>query len=464
MSAAPRRGDDRRRSWCSSPPWQSRSSRSHSSGCCSARRGRDLWSDLSSRERTRGAAPVARVLASGPRRCRSCSACPSRGCSLAVDFVGRPLGACAGAAADGGAAGRRRRRPALRVRARRPRRRAALRLVRSPAHVQHRWRDPRRDVRRDAVPRDHRRGRSPVDRHSLRGRGGDARSRALDDVPARHAAVPRTVARRRSGAGVGPRARRVRRHDHVRRQHPGTHADDAARGVPRARVEPRERDRPEPRAHRGLDRRAGRRCATAGSRRLQDEPRGDASRRDRSAPSSSTSTSRPATTRSSRSSDRTARGRRRSSASSPGCCASTRATSGSTTWCSTSRAAARTSCRERRSIGVVFQDYLLFPFLDARENVAFGLRSRGVAKRDGARRELTSGYDESASAITRDQKPRALSGGQAQRVALARALAGKPAAPAPRRTARRARCRHAGRDPTRSPPAPRRRSRACGSS
>ncbi len=37
---------------------------------------------------------------------------------------------------------------------------------------------------------------------------------------------------------------------------------------------------------------------------------------------------------------------------------------------------------ERRPIGMVFQDYLLFPFLSARENVAFGLRSRGVAKRE----------------------------------------------------------------------------------
>ena len=40
---------------------------------------------------------------------------------------------------------------------------------------------------------------------------------------------------RRCRAGVGARARRVRRHDHVRRQHPGTHADDAARGLPAPR-------------------------------------------------------------------------------------------------------------------------------------------------------------------------------------------------------------------------------------
>jgi molybdate transport system ATP-binding protein len=80
---------------------------------------------------------------------------------------------------------------------------------------------------------------------------------------------------------------------------------------------------------------------------------------------------------------------------------------------------------ERRSVGVVFQDYLLFPHMSALENVAFGLRSRGMPRgkaRDRAREWLERlGL---ASHLT--ARPRALSGGQAQRVALARALATDP--------------------------------------
>ena len=67
---------------------------------------------------------------------------------------------------------------------------------------------------------------------------------------------------------------------------------------------------------------------------------------------------------------------------------------------------------ERRPIGFVFQDYLLFPHLSALENVAFGLRARGLGR---------VGLAGQAGA-----RPRALSGGQAQRVALARALVAGP--------------------------------------
>ncbi|MQA24076.1 MAG: ATP-binding cassette domain-containing protein [Micromonosporaceae bacterium] len=79
----------------------------------------------------------------------------------------------------------------------------------------------------------------------------------------------------------------------------------------------------------------------------------------------------------------------------------------------------------RRSVGVVFQDYLLFGHLTALENVAFGPRSRGVATRD-ARRLAAGWLDRVGLAHVARARPGALSGGQAQRVALARALAVDP--------------------------------------
>jgi molybdate transport system ATP-binding protein len=80
---------------------------------------------------------------------------------------------------------------------------------------------------------------------------------------------------------------------------------------------------------------------------------------------------------------------------------------------------------ERRPIGVVFQDYLLFPYLTARDNVAFGLRNQGVSRRD-ARRRADEWLERVGLADLAGNKPRSLSGGQAQRVALARALATNP--------------------------------------
>jgi molybdate transport system ATP-binding protein len=80
---------------------------------------------------------------------------------------------------------------------------------------------------------------------------------------------------------------------------------------------------------------------------------------------------------------------------------------------------------ERRPVGVVFQDYLLFPHLSVLENVAFSPRARGVAKQE-ARRRATEWLDRLGLADLARRRPTALSGGQAQRVALARALAGEP--------------------------------------
>lgn len=81
---------------------------------------------------------------------------------------------------------------------------------------------------------------------------------------------------------------------------------------------------------------------------------------------------------------------------------------------------------ERRGVGLVFQDFLLFPHLTIRDNVAFAARVRdggwtpARAKADPwlARFDLTE---------LAQRHPDALSGGQAQRVALARALAAEPA-------------------------------------
>jgi molybdate transport system ATP-binding protein len=80
---------------------------------------------------------------------------------------------------------------------------------------------------------------------------------------------------------------------------------------------------------------------------------------------------------------------------------------------------------ERRPIGFVFQDYLLFPHLSALENVAFGLRARGVPRAQ-ARRRAAAWLERVGLADHARSRPSALSGGQAQRVALARAMAGDP--------------------------------------
>lgn len=81
---------------------------------------------------------------------------------------------------------------------------------------------------------------------------------------------------------------------------------------------------------------------------------------------------------------------------------------------------------EQRSVGVVFQDYLLFPHLTVLENVSFGLRSRGISPTETAARSRSwlqkLGIDELET-----RRPGDLSGGQAQRVALARALVTDPA-------------------------------------
>jgi molybdate transport system ATP-binding protein len=80
---------------------------------------------------------------------------------------------------------------------------------------------------------------------------------------------------------------------------------------------------------------------------------------------------------------------------------------------------------ERRPVGMVFQNYLLFPHLSVIENVAFGLRARGVSRRE-ARQQAAGWLERIGLSAKAEEKPRALSGGQGQRVALARALATSP--------------------------------------
>ena len=87
--------------------------------------------------------------------------------------------------------------------------------------------------------------------------------------------------------------------------------------------------------------------------------------------------------------------------------------------------AGRAVAPERRGIGMMFQEHLLFPHLDVRDNVAFGLRCHG-RRPAVARAEADVWLDRYGLGDLGERRPHELSGGQAQRVALARALAPRP--------------------------------------
>jgi len=78
-----------------------------------------------------------------------------------------------------------------------------------------------------------------------------------------------------------------------------------------------------------------------------------------------------------------------------------------------------------RDVNTVFQDYALFPHLSVLDNVAYGLRMKGVRKAD-RRRKAAAALEQVALGGFGDRHPGQLSGGQRQRVALARALVNQP--------------------------------------
>ena len=79
----------------------------------------------------------------------------------------------------------------------------------------------------------------------------------------------------------------------------------------------------------------------------------------------------------------------------------------------------------KRDVNTVFQSYALFPHLSIFENVAFGLRRRGVKGGD-LRKRVGDSLELVGLAGLERRKPRQLSGGQQQRIALARALVNRP--------------------------------------
>src|SRR5262245_47160299 len=320
--------------------------------------------------------------------------------------------------AAGPATGRRRRRPGHRARPQRLRREAAGRGARDHRPVHDDGGRDRPHLRLDAVLRAQRRGCVALLRRGVRRRRGHPGRRPVDDVPPGDASARTPRRARRGRAGLGTVARRVRRHDHVRRQLPRHHPDHALADLHPAPERPAGRPHGQHGAARGLGRRP----------RPPPQPMADP----------------PVTTGLASSGlaiDVTVPGRVTATASAgPGqVVALIRPNGGGQT--SLLRTVAGLVPHEgtvavvgrpwtgppvrERPVGMAFQDQLLFPHLSALDNVAFGPRSRGVA-RDDARRQAQEWLDRFAVGDLAGRKPRQLSGGQAQRVSIARALVTHP--------------------------------------
>ena len=79
----------------------------------------------------------------------------------------------------------------------------------------------------------------------------------------------------------------------------------------------------------------------------------------------------------------------------------------------------------KRDVNTVFQAYALFPHMTVAENVAYGLRQKGIGKTETATR-VAEALDMVKMSKLAERKPRQMSGGQQQRVAVARALVNRP--------------------------------------
>lgn len=79
----------------------------------------------------------------------------------------------------------------------------------------------------------------------------------------------------------------------------------------------------------------------------------------------------------------------------------------------------------KRDVNTVFQHYALFPHMTVAENVAYGLRQKGVPKSEIAAK-VAEALDMVQMSKLAERKPRQMSGGQQQRVAVARALVNRP--------------------------------------
>src|SRR6266545_4400568 len=324
--------------------------------------------------RAAGAAAVSAVRHAGHRGVPA-GRCAGR---LGAGPVGVPRpadGAGAGHRAAGAAAGGRRGGAAARAGPPRGARPVPGRLVRRHPAVLHRGGGAGRGVRGDAVPGDRGGGRAARDGPPVRGGGGHPGGVPVDGVPAGHAAAGRARYRGRRGAVLDPGTGRVRRDDHVRRQLPGPYPDGADRCLPGVGDRPGRRGDAEPGADRGvgggarraarpLGRRAGGMTLAAGRVALGDTVLDD-------------------------------------------------------------RAAGVWVPPEHRPVGYVFADHRLFPHLSAADNIAFGLRARGM-RRAAARAVAAQWLARVGVAELAAVRPGRLSSGQAQRVALARALAPRP--------------------------------------